>query len=211
LADYALISAIVLAAGRSTRMGKNKLVLPLDGKPVLQRVLDALKDSKVDETVVVLGGGAEEVRRSINLEGTKVVVNRRYAEGMSTSIKAGLSRVNRFADAAIIVLGDQPFLSAAVVDALVKAFLAEGAPVVLPVHLRKRGNPVLFARSVFPEIMRIDGDRGAKSVVEAHGDDTLEVEVEDEGVAVDVDTPLDYARATLLSRRVKRRRNRGPA
>jgi molybdenum cofactor cytidylyltransferase len=206
-----LISAIVLAAGRSTRMGRNKLVLSLDGKPVLQRVLDALKDSKVDETLVVLGGGAEEVRSTVDLGGTKVVVNRRYAQGMSTSIRAGLARVDRSTDAAIIVLGDQPFLSAALVNAVIDAFQAEGAPVVLPVHRGTRGNPVLFARSVFPEIMRIGGDRGAKSVVEAHEDDVLEVKAEDAGAVIDVDTPSDYERATLLSRQVKQRRTRGTA
>jgi molybdenum cofactor cytidylyltransferase len=206
-----LISAIVLAAGRSTRMGRNKLILPLDGKPVLQRVLDALKDSKVDETVIVLGGGADAVRRSVGLEGTKVVMNRRYSEGMSTSIRAGLARVDRSADAVIIVLGDQPFLSASVVDSLIKAFLTEGAPVVLPVHAGKGRNPVLFARSVFPEIMRIGGDSGAKSVVESYGDNVLEVKVEDAGIAMDVDTPSDYERAALLSRRVRQRRSRGQA
>ena len=206
-----MISAVVLAAGRSTRMGRNKLVLPLDGKPVLQRVLDALRDSKVDETVVVLGGGAEEVRRSIELGGTKAVVNRRYAEGMSTSIKAGLARVDSSTDAAVIVLGDQPFLSAALVDALIDAFQAERAPVVLPVHRGKRGNPVLFARSVFPEIMRIGGDRGAKSVVEAHEHNVLEVEAEDAEAVIDVDTPSDYERAALLFRQVKQRRTRGTA
>lgn len=204
-----MISAIVLAAGRSTRMGRNKLVLPLDGKPVLQRVLDALKGSKVDETVVVLGGGAEEVRRMIDLRGAKVVVNRHYAEGMSTSIKAGLASVSRSADAVIIVLGDQPLLSAALVDSLIHGFLAEGAPVVVPVHLRKRGNPVLFARSIFPEVMKISGDRGAKSVMEAHGDDVREVRAIGAGAAIDVDTPSDYKRAELLLRGVRRRRTQG--
>ena len=204
-----MISAIVLAAGRSTRMGRNKLVLPLDGKPVLQRVLDALKGSKVDETVVVLGGGAEEVRRMIDLRGAKVVVNRHYAEGMSTSIKAGLASVSRSADAVIIVLGDQPLLSAALVDSLIHGFLAEGAPVVVPVHLRKRGNPVLFARSIFPEVMKISGDRGAKSVMVAHGDDVREVRAIGAGAAIDVDTPSDYKRAELLLRGVRRRRTQG--
>lgn len=190
-------------------MGRNKLVLPLDGKPVLQRVLDALKGSKVDETVVVLGGGAEEVRRMIDLRGAKVVVNRHYAEGMSTSIKAGLVSVSRSADAVIIVLGDQPLLSAALVDSLIHGFLAEGAPVVVPVHLRKRGNPVLFARSIFPEVMKISGDRGAKSVMEAHGDDVREVRAIGAGAAIDVDTPSDYKRAELLLRGVRRRRTQG--
>ena len=206
-----MISAIVLAAGRSTRMGRNKLVLPLGGEPVLQRVLDALGDSKVDETVVVLGGGAEEVRRQVNLEGAKVVMNRRYAEGMSTSIKAGLRNASPSADAAVVVLGDQPFLSGALVDALIDAFLAKGAPVVVPVHLKKRGNPVLFAREVFPEVMRIGGDRGAKSVVEAHEDSLLEVRVEDGEGIIDVDTPADYERASVISRKVRRRRTQGRA
>ena len=206
-----MISAVVLAAGRSTRMGRNKLILPLDGKPVLQRVLDALRDSKVDEIVVVLGAGADEVRSKVALEGTKVVTNGRYADGMSTSIKAGLAGVHRSTSAAIIVLGDQPFLSASLVDGLVDAFQAEGAPVVVPVHLGKRGNPVLFARRVFPEIMKISGDHGAKPVVRAHGGDVLEVDVKDGRGAVDVDTPADYEQASLLSRQVRRRRTRGRA
>lgn len=192
-------------------MGRNKLTLPLDGEPLLQRVLDALEDSKVSETVVVLGGGAEEVRGKVDLGGTKVVVNRRSAEGMSTSIRAGLRRVDRSSAAAIIVLGDQPFLSAALVDALIDGFIAEGAPVVVPVYHGKRGNPVLFARSMFPEMMRVRGDRGARSVVEAHGDGVLEVRVEDPGAVMDVDTPSDYEEAKVLSREVRRRRTRGRA
>ncbi len=172
-------------------------------------MLDALRDSKVDEMVVVLGGGAEEVRREVQLGGAKVVVNPGFAEGMSTSIKAGIAGVNRSAAAAIIVLGDQPFLSASLVDCLVDAFLAEGAPVVVPVHRGKRGNPVLFAKSVFPEIMKIGGDSGAKSVVEAHSDRVLEVRVDDAGVLIDIDTPPDYERAARSSQRVRRRRTLG--
>lgn len=206
-----MISAIVLAAGRSTRMGKNKLVLPLDGRPVLGRVLDALKGSKVGEIVVVLGEGAEEVRRKVDLSGTRVVVNPRYAEGMSTSVKAGLRSVSPSAAAAVVVLGDQPFLSSALVDSLIDGFLEEGAPVVVPVRLGRRRNPVLFARSAFPEIMNISGDRGAKAVVEAQGAAALEVKVGQAGTVLDVDTPSDYRRATLLSRRLRRRRTRGPA
>lgn len=204
-----MISAVVLAAGRSTRMGKNKLVLPLDGKPVLQRVLDALKDSKVDETVVVLGEGAADIRRKVDLEGTKVVLNSRYEEGMSTSIRAGLSRVSRSADAAIIVLGDQPFLSSSLLDALIEGFMEEGAPVVVPVHNGGRRNPVLFAKRAFPEVLRATGDRGAKSVLEKY--EVLEVKVTDPEAVMDVDTPSDYEKAVAHSRGVRRRRTRGPA
>ena len=206
-----MISAIVLAAGRSTRMGKNKLVQPHDWRPVLGRVLDDMKGSKVGEIVVVLGEGAEEVRRKVDLSGTRVVVNPRYAEGMSTSVKAGLRSVSPSAAAAVVVLGDQPFLSSALVDSLIDGFLEEGAPVVVPVRLGRRRNPVLFARSAFPEIMNISGDRGAKAVVEAQGAAALEVKVGQAGTVLDVDTPSDYRRATLLSRRLRRRRTRGPA
>lgn len=205
----ALISAIVLAAGRSTRMGRNKLVLPMGGEPVLQRVLDALKESRIDETVVVLGSGEEEVRRTVDLDGTKVVVNPHYAEGMSTSIRAGLAGVNPSTDAAVMVLGDQPFLTPALLDRLIGAFLREKAPVVVPVSLGKRGNPVLFARSVFPEVMRVSGDRGAKKVVEALGTKALEVKVKDPKEVLDIDTPSDYKRAKVLAPKAMRRRSRG--
>jgi molybdenum cofactor cytidylyltransferase len=200
-----LISAIVLAAGLSSRMGKPKLVLPLKGRPVLGRVLTVLRRSKVDEIVVVLGSEAELVRKKIRFKGEKVVVNPRYVRGMSTSIRAGLEGVSRGADAAVIVLGDQPLLSSSVVDILVDAFLSKRAPIIVPAYRGQRGNPVLFSRSVFPEIMKIDGDRGAKSVIDAHGNEVLEVEVRDAGVILDVDTPSDLRRAAGL----RRRRTRG--
>jgi len=206
-----LISAVVLAAGLSRRMGRPKLVLPLGGKPVLERVLDVLRRAKVDETVVVLGANAAQVRKIVRFEKEKVVVNPGYRKGMSSSIRVGLRSIDRDADAVLIVLGDQPFLSARTVDAVVDGFVEKRAPVVVPVLRGVRGNPVLFARSVFPKAVKIRGDVGAKSVVKAYGESVLEVPVQDEGVLFDIDTPSEYRRATSNSGSAGRRKTQGEA
>lgn len=191
-----MIAAVVLAAGKSARMGKPKQTLLVEGEPMLQRVLRTLRESKVDSVVVVLGAGAGEIRGQMSFEGEKVVVNRSYDLGMGESLKRGLGAVGRNAEAALVVLADQPFVSSATIDRLVDAYHGSKAPVVAPVYHGLRGNPVLFDRRLFPRIMDVRGDVGAKSVVEEHRDEMLEVEVDDRGVVVDLDTPSDYSKAT---------------
>lgn len=204
-----MISAVVLAAGLSTRMGRTKLALPVDGRPILARVLEALRHSKVDEVVVVLGADAEAIKKVVSFERERLVVNAKYADGMSSSLRLGLQNVNPRADAALIVLGDLPFLSVATVNKVLNGYLEEHAPVVVPVHEGTRGNPVLFARTAFPEVMKVMGDAGAKSVASAYGDRVLEVPIEGDEVLFDVDTPSDYERAS--SRQPRRRRSRAGA
>lgn len=204
-----MISAIVLAAGLSTRMGRPKLLLHVKGKPILQNVLEALSHAGVDEVVVVLGAEAVEIRKRVRFARERVVVNSAYAEGMSSSLKLGLMEVSSDSEAAVIVLGDQPFLSPSTVDKVVEAYRASGAPIVVPTQGGVRGNPVLFAKSLFPEVMRISGDAGGKSVVGRHRGRVLEVPVEDAGVLFDIDTPSDYDRAS--SGAPTRRRTQGGA
>jgi molybdenum cofactor cytidylyltransferase len=203
----ALISAVVLAAGLSERMGKSKLALRVEGRPVLEAVLDALRGSEVDEVVVVLGADADVIRKVVRFHEELVVVNARPERGMSSSLKLGLGRVSPRADAALIVLGDQPFLNPEVINRVVEGYDDRSAPIVVPVYRGIRGNPVLFARSVFPEVMKVTGDTGAKSVVNALGDRVLEVQFEDDAASFDIDTPADYERAT--SRRARKRTQEG--
>ena len=191
-----MIAALVLAAGTSTRMGRPKPTLPLEGGLMLEKVLGTLRRSKIDRVVVVLGADKEEVKRKVKFQGETVLFNRRYKLGMGGSLKVGLKAVEQTADAVLVALGDQPFVSPATIDRLVDAYVASRALVIAPLYRGFRGNPILFDKSLFPQIMRISGDRGAKSVVEANRGKLMEVEVEDRGVVFDVDTPTDYEEAT---------------
>jgi molybdenum cofactor cytidylyltransferase len=134
-----------------------------------------------------------------------VVVNPRFAEGMSSSLKLGLKYAGREADAVIIALGDQPFVLPTTIDMLVAAYEESKARIVIPTYQGARGNPVLFDKGVFPQMATIRGDTGAKSVVQKNAADVLEVEVPDMGVLVDIDTPSD------LDRKMEVRRKRSPA
>lgn len=173
---------------------------------MLEGVLKTFRKAKVDRVVVVLGANATEVMKGVRFQREKVVVNPEYGTGMSSSLRMGLGEVERDAEAVIIALGDQPFVSAKTVDLLVEAHRASKAPVVVPVYRGTRGNPVLFDRSVFAQIKRIRGDVGAKSVVASNKGRVLQVEVNDSGVLVDIDTPSDYAQA--VSRRIVTRKKR---
>jgi len=191
-----LIAAIVLAAGTSSRMGKPKQTLPVSGKPMLERVIDVYRNSNVDAVFVVLGANAAYVRRGVRFHKEKVVMNPLYKKGMSGSLRLGLRAAKREADAVIVALGDQPFLSSGTVNRMIEVYSKTKAPVVVPVYRGVRGNPVLFDSSLFPEIMQIRGDKGAKSVVQRHQDGLKEVAVEDRGILVDIDTPSDYLKAS---------------
>ena len=195
-----MIAAVVLAAGLSTRMGRPKQTLELDGETILERVLDVLREAGVERVVVVLGAGAAEVRKRVKLGRVSVVLNRAYREGMSSSIKAGIGEVENDADAAMVVLGDQPFVSPLTIRRLARAYSRSRALIVVPVYRGARGNPVILDRRLFAEIKEIRGDVGAKSVVRRHGADVLEVAVDDPGVLADIDTELDYDSAVQRTR-----------
>jgi molybdenum cofactor cytidylyltransferase len=159
---------------------------------MLERVLETLRESRVDETVVVLGESADEIRRKVKLRDERIIVNNDHGAGMSGSLNLGLRSLDGEVDAVLIVLGDQPFVSPSTIDKIIDAYSASKAPIVLPVYHGKRGNPVLFDRSLFPRIMSITGDVGAKSVVDENGEKLMAVEVDDEGVTIDIDTPSEY-------------------
>ena len=196
-----MIAAVVLAAGGSSRMGRPKQILDLEGAPMLERVLATFRRSKVGRVVVVLGAHAAEVRANVKFADELIVENPRFAEGMSESLRVGLRNVGG-ADAAFIALGDQPYLKYGTVDIMVSAYERTKARIVIPTCQGTRGNPVLFDRSVFPQLEGIHGDVGAKAVVRRNAADVLEVEVDDVGVLVDLDTPSDVAsRAGFRKRR----------
>jgi molybdenum cofactor cytidylyltransferase len=200
-----LIAAVVLAAGASSRMGRPKQTISLQGVPMLEMVLESFRRSRVGRVVVVLGANAAEVRKRIKIAHEVVVVNEAFSEGMSSSLRLGLEHTGE-AEAAIIALGDQPFVLPGTINRMVAAYDESRARIVIPTYRGARGNPVLFDRSVFPQIKRIRGDSGARAVVQKNAEQVLEVEVPDRGVLIDIDTPSDLDRESKVRRRRSRAR-----
>ena len=187
-----MISAIILAAGKSLRMGFPKLLLPIEGKSLLQHVIDSTLESKVDDVVVVLGAKAAKLKREIKPGKARIIVNTSYAKGQSTSLRAGLQSINPESRAVIILLGDQPFINNTTINALVDKYKESGSPVVAPVYNGKRGNPVLFDRTLIPELLDASGDQGGRKIVEKYADKIATIEIDSAIVGIDIDTWDDY-------------------
>jgi len=183
------IAAIVLAAGRASRMGSNKLVAELDGEPIVRRTVRAVLASRARPVVVVTGHEADAVQRALDGLDVRFVHNPAYASGMSTSLRAGVAAVGPV-DAALICLGDMPRLEARHFDTLIDAYRA-GDPdeILVPTHDRKRGNPVLWPHRYFAEIATLTGDVGARALLDRHADQVRLIATADAAILVDVDTP----------------------
>jgi molybdenum cofactor cytidylyltransferase len=199
-------SAVILAAGTSTRMGTVKQLLRLDDRPLLQHVMDNVRASAVTEIIVVLGCAADAIRREIDAQNVRMVINESYQQGMGTSLKAGLSAVNPQAEAAIVVLADQPFVRPATLDRLITEHHERKAQIVIPTYRGFRGNPVLLDRSVFPEIMTLNGDMGCRAIFGNHLEGIVKVPVDDVGTLLDIDRPSDFEALRQAGNRVERER-----
>jgi molybdenum cofactor cytidylyltransferase len=196
-ASLARVSAIILAAGSSTRMGEAKQLLPLGSSTILAQTIANVRDAEVHEIVLVLGSSAETIRRELPaslLVGVKVVVNEEYAKGMASSLRAALTALHPRSDGALIILGDQPFVRCQTLNQIIKAYRHSGARIVIPSYQGSRGNPVLLHRSVFSEVMALEGDIGCRAIFKNHLEGIIKVEVEDMGILVDIDDHQDYDR-----------------
>ena len=184
------VYAVLLAAGRSSRMGgPNKLMALFDGKPLVRRTAGRVLATKAAGTFVVTGHQRGRVHEALEGLAVRFAENPDFADGLSTSLKAGVAALPQDAAGALIVLGDMPGVSSADLDRLVDAFRkAGGTAVVRASHEGKRGNPVLLPRALFPAISHLEGDTGARHLIEAGGLDVIDVEI-GAGAAVDVDTP----------------------
>jgi molybdenum cofactor cytidylyltransferase len=188
------ISALLLGAGRGERMGGVKQLLSLGGQRMIEAALHNLQGSRCDEIIVVLGFAAAEVRPFVEgKERVTVVINPRFAEGMSTSIHEGLRAMNTRAAGILIALADQPCIPPEVINALIEGFAAGAKGIVLPVYQGKRGHPVILDRKRYEaELLDLQGDVGGREIVRKHPEDILEVAVAFKGVLMDIDEPEDY-------------------
>jgi len=189
MAEEGPVAAVVLAAGQSRRMGgANKLLATFDGEPLVRRSVQAGIASKADPVIVVTGHMAGKVTAALAGLDIKIAHNPDYAEGLATSLRAGLAAVPATASGALVMLADMPGMSGGVIDKLIAAFSPKkGRSIVLPTAAGKRGNPVLWSRAYFPELMALTGDSGARHLIGEHDDAVTMVEI-GAAVALDVDT-----------------------
>ena len=190
-----MIAGLILAAGESSRMGTPKATLAYRGRTFLELIVETLREGGLDPIVVVLGHQAEEIRRQVRIEPALVVINPDYRSGQTSSLQAGLlAMAADDPEAVLLCLVDHPAVSKETVRTLVATFRQCGAPVVIPTYQGRRGHPVLIGRQLYQKLLALACDAGADSVVRRYRPGTEFIEVEDEGVVIDVDDPEEYRR-----------------
>jgi molybdenum cofactor cytidylyltransferase len=183
------IAGLVLGAGGSRRLGRPKQLLPYGERTLLQHTLDTARRCGFDQLVVPIGGAADEVRERVDLSGADVVVNYDYGAGCSSSIAAALETVDRRCDVLVLMLGDQPGVTPAIVRALVQG--RGDAPLAVCRYDDGRGHPLAFDRRIFPHLADLHGDKGVWRLLDQRADEVVEVRIAG-NVPLDVDTPEDY-------------------
>jgi molybdenum cofactor cytidylyltransferase len=203
-----VLAAVILSAGKSSRMGSPKALLPFRGQAFLQHLLDITSrppQSDTDGTKrkpgigwtrVVLGAHAEKITSELHLDPSTLVANPDWEQGQLTSIQAAIRSLPKGqTDGIILFLVDHPLISAAVVDQLIQQFYSSGRPIVLPTYNGKRGHPVIFAERLYGELLAAPKDLGARAVVWAHASEVLEVPTDEEGVVLNLNDPDTLHRA----------------
>ena len=189
-----MIVAVLLSAGESSRMGAPKALLQIDGETFIERIVTALHNGGLERIVVVLGFNAEKMRREIERLPVEIVVNPDYQQGQLSSLHAAVRHLqaDTSCDGMLVHLVDHPYIDPVLVRAMLQCFNDSKKLIVVPRHQGKRGHPVIFARALFTELLDAPVDQGAKAVVNAHRDETLEIDTEDVGITLDIDTPELY-------------------
>jgi molybdenum cofactor cytidylyltransferase len=189
-----MIVAVVLSAGESSRMGRPKALLPIDGQTFIEKIVGALKESSVAKVIVVLGHNADEMRRHIQHLPIEILVNPDYKLGQLSSLQVAVRSLEKEADCdgMLVHLVDHPYVNTQLLESMIKLCEETAKLIIVPRYNGKRGHPVIFSRKLFKELLAAPMDQGAKAVVDAHRADTLEIDTEDEGITLDIDTPELY-------------------
>jgi molybdenum cofactor cytidylyltransferase len=189
-----VIVAVVLSAGESSRMGRPKALLPIDGQTFIERIVAALKQTRVGKIIVILGHNASELQPKISHLPVEILINTDYKLGQLSSLQLAVRhlQLDYDCDGMLVHLVDHPYLTPALVQEMIRRFYETKKRIIVPKFHGKRGHPVIFSRELFAELLSAPVDQGAKAVVNAHRADTLEIETEEAGIALDIDTPELY-------------------
>jgi molybdenum cofactor cytidylyltransferase len=190
-----MIAGLILAAGESSRMGRDKALLTYRGRTFLETIVGTLREAGIGRVVVVLGHHAEEIRNTVRLDDIEVVVNFEYQRGQTSSLQAGLGALaSEEPEAIVLCLVDHPAVSAATVQKLLESFQQFHAPVVIPTDQGRRGHPLVISCALFPELLSLSPAEGANTIIRKYRNATQFLEVGDPGIALDVDGPETYRR-----------------
>lgn len=188
--------AIILAAGSSRRMGTQKMLLPFGKKTIIETVVDHVLDSGLDHVLVVLGPDPQKIREILADKAVKFCHNTQHEEGMLSSVICGFKALPEEAGTALIYLGDQPNIPAKVTNLVLEAYNEELYGIVIPVYEYRRGHPLLVDMKYRREVEKLDLEQGLRTLRHQFPEDVLEVEVDEPGILLDIDTPEDYDNAT---------------
>ena len=195
-----MLAAVILSGGASSRMGSPKALLPYQGRPFLEHLLDVVQNPRIGVRRVVLGAHAEPITRAVALDPSEIVINDDWEKGQLSSIQAGLRSLPAGTAGMVLCLIDHPLISAELVDGLIEQFYATRAPIVLPVYEGKRGHPVIFSATVYEELLRAPEEVGARSVVWAHSKEICEHSTLEEGCLLNLNDPETFDRIIDPSR-----------
>ncbi len=192
------VAGAILAAGASRRLGTAKQLLLLAGRPVLTHVIDAVAGTSLDPLLVVLGHAAGEIQAQVDISAVTVLINPAFADGQSASVKTAIRALPADVDAVVFLLGDQPLVDPRVIELLIAAYRNQPAAIVQPRYREGRGNPVLIARPLFPELLNLTGDTGARTLLSRYPDRISLVDVPKFHRPEDLDTWEDYERLRAI-------------
>jgi molybdenum cofactor cytidylyltransferase len=193
-----VLAAVILSGGESRRMGSPKALIPYQGRTFLEHLLEITHHPKIAPVLVVLGPHADQIRKAVPLENSSAVINHDWEKGQLSSIQAAVRQLNSVqaqTDGMILFLVDHPFVTAALVDQLIEEFYRSGRPIVLPAFHGKRGHPVIFARTLYEELLAAPLEKGARTVVWAHAGEVLQVPTEEESVVLNLNDPETLRKA----------------